>query len=202
MANTWTRATWTGWSIMTLLALGVAGYAMVGVVIGIEKASPSMAYHVPERLVFATIHFAVGAIVLLIGPVQFLPRFRARYPVLHRWMGRIYVAGCLFSGIAGFILAQNTNAGLVARAGFTLLALFWIVTTTMAFLKARARDFADHRRWMIRSYALTLAAVTLRIYLPVSLAGFGLSFAVVYPVIAFACWVPNALVAEWLLRRS
>jgi uncharacterized membrane protein len=186
---------------MTLLAAGVAGYALVGVAIGIEKLLPAMAYHVPERLAFAATHFAVGGFVLLIGPFQFLPRFRTRWPVLHRWLGRLYVAGCLFSGVAGFMLAQNTNAGPVARTGFTLLAIFWVITTSMAFLKARNQQFADHRRWMIRSYALTFAAVTLRFYLPVSLMGFGIDFAIAYPAISFACWVPNAIVAEWMIRR-
>ena len=51
---------------------------------------------------------------------------------------------------------------------------------------------------MVRSYALTLAAVTLRFYLPASLAN-GLPFEAVYAVIAWACWVPNLIVAEWLV---
>jgi len=54
-----------------------------------------------------------------------------------------------------------------------------------------------HQRWMIRSLALTFAAVTLRVYLPLSVA-VGLPFDVAYPVIAWVCWVPNLLVAECL----
>jgi hypothetical protein len=55
-----------------------------------------------------------------------------------------------------------------------------------------------HRRWMIRSYALTLAAVTLRIYLPASML-LGIPFPVAYPAIAWLCWVPNLLVAQWMI---
>jgi len=202
MARKWTIGTWVGWSLMVFFAIGVAAYALQFLSVGIENALPAMAYHVPERLLPASVHFGIGGLVLMIGPFQFVPGLRAKWPVLHRWMGRVYVAGCLFSGVAGFILASNTNAGAVAQTGFSLLAVFWIVTTTMAFLKARSRDFAAHKQWMIRSYALTLAAVTLRIYLPVSMAGFGLDFLDVYPAISFACWVPNAILAEWLLRRG
>lgn len=188
---------------MTVLAIGVAAYGAAFIFAGgIERVMPQMAYHVPNRHLFAAAHFGVGALVLAIGPFQFVPRIRAGWPAFHRWLGRIYVVGCLISGVAGFMLAQNTNAGPVARTGFTLLAVIWLVTTTMAFVKARSRQFDEHRRWMIRSYALTLAAVTLRIYLPVSMAGFGLSFLVVYPVISFACWVPNAIVAEWFIMRA
>ncbi len=58
------------------------------------------------------------------------------------------------------------------------------------------------RVWMIRSYALTFAAVTLRIWLPLSQVA-GLPFAQAYPAIAWFCWVPNLIVVEWLiLRRS
>ena len=68
----------------------------------------------------------------------------------------------------------------------------------MAFVRIRQGNRVDHRRWMIRSYALTLAAVTLRLYLPASF-GLGVPFASAYPVIAWICWVPNLIVAEAIL---
>ena len=58
-----------------------------------------------------------------------------------------------------------------------------------------------HRRWMIRSYALTAAAITLRLYLPL-LSHLGIPFDMSYPVVAWLCWVPNLLFAEWLCRRG
>ena len=197
----WSIGNWTVWSVMLLLAIGVAGYALSGVLRGIEVGIPAMAYHLPERAVFAAMHFGIGGVALLVGPFQFVPAVRARMPVLHRWLGRIYVAACLLSGGAGFVLASNTSAGPIARTGFSLLAIFWILTTGMAFARARQRNFAEHKRWMIRSFALTLAAVTLRIYLPVSAIFLKIEFVVAYPVIAFACWVPNVIVAEWLVRK-
>lgn len=203
MATGWTIRTWAGWSFMTFMAIGVAGYGAAFIFAGgIERVLPGMAYHVPERHLFAAAHFGIGALVLAIGPFQFVPRIRSRWPVFHRWLGRVYVAGCILSGVAGFVLASNTNAGAVARVGFSLLAIVWLTTTIMAFVQARDRNFREHRRWMIRSYALTLAAVTLRIYLPLTIGGFGMEFLDVYPAISFACWVPNAIVAEWLLRRG
>jgi uncharacterized membrane protein YozB (DUF420 family) len=61
-------------------------------------------------------------------------------------------------------------------------------------------DRAAHRRWMYRSYALTFAGVTLRLYLPVAIFG-PYGFAAAYAVIAWLCWAPNLFVAEWLLGR-
>jgi hypothetical protein len=54
---------------------------------------------------------------------------------------------------------------------------------------------------MIRSFALTLAAVALRVYLPSALAA-GIEFETAYPIIAWLCWVPNLLVVEFLIGRS
>ena len=61
------------------------------------------------------------------------------------------------------------------------------------------RDFAAHERWMIRSFALTLAAVTLRIYLPIGVTLNNGEFTFPYTIIAWACWVPNLIVAEIFL---
>ena len=201
MAAAWSKSTWIGWSFMTLMAIGVAGYGAFAALASTTGELPSMTHHFPDRVNAAAAHFAIGGLVLLIGPFQFLPAFRSRWPKLHRWIGRLYVAGCLTSAAAALMLAPTAMTGSVARWGFSLLAVFWIVTTSVALVKARQRKFVEHRRWMIRSYALTLAAVTLRLYLPLSLAVLELPFDVAYPAIAFACWVPNAFVAEWLVRK-
>ena len=200
-STAWNRSTWVGWWLMTFMAVGVAGYGAVAMLLSLSGQLPSMTHHFPDRTIGAAMHFGVGGFVLLIGPFQFLPRLRASKPTLHRWTGRLYVAGCLASGVAALVLAPDAITGTVAQIGFTLLAVFWIVTTSTALVRALQRKFAEHRRWMIRSYALTLAAVTLRIYLPSSFA-LDIPFETAYPIISFACWVPNAIIAEWMLRRT
>jgi len=93
----------------------------------------------------------------------------------------------------------HSSGGLAARAGFGLLAACWMGSTLIAYRQIRQGNLSTHRSWMIRSYALTLAAVTLRLYLPSSqLAGFPM--AVAYPAIAWLCWVPNLLIAECFVR--
>jgi len=84
-----------------------------------------------------------------------------------------------------------------------MLAALWIGATLLAWRSIRARDQAAHRRWMTRSYALTLAAVTLRVYLPLSQLA-GMPFADAYQIVAWTCWVPNLVVVEWLIlgRRA
>ena len=141
-----------------------------------------------------------GPIALALLPMQFSKRLRRRHLALHRWLGRLYAAVIFLSGLGAIGLAMTTDQGAVAGLGLGALALAWLGTTGLAVWYAIQRQIAQHRAWMIRSAALTLAAVTLRLYLPIGLLTVG--FEASYPLICWLCWVPNALVAEWLLRRA
>jgi hypothetical protein len=96
-------------------------------------------------------------------------------------------------------MALQSLGGPAAHAGFGLLAIAWLASTLIAYRYILQRNFDAHRSWMIRSYALTLAAVTLRLYIPLSQIA-GIPFEAAYPVIAWLCWVPNLAVAEWFVR--
>jgi uncharacterized membrane protein len=145
-------------------------------------------------------HVLGGSVALLLGPWQFLRRLRPRIPVLHRSIGRVYLVACVIGSTAGGFLARYSMGGLAGHFGFGLLALAWFATTMTAYRAIRAGDRVRHSQWMVRSFALTLAAVTLRLYLPTS-AALGIPFDIAYPGVAWLCWVPNLLLAEWLLRR-
>ncbi|HEU4509896.1 MAG TPA: DUF2306 domain-containing protein, partial [Pyrinomonadaceae bacterium] len=146
------------------------------------------------------IHVAGAATALLIGPPQFSSAIRSRFPTFHRFLGRVYVVSCLVGGAAGFVLALGTSTGWISTAGFASLAVAWIITTSLAWRRAMQGQFVDHRAWMIRSFALTFAAVTLRLYLPL-LPLFSIGFFQGYRAISFLCWVPNLLAVELYLRN-
>jgi hypothetical protein len=111
----------------------------------------------------------------------------------------LYVLAVVIGGVAALALAPHSFGGLIAHVGFGLLAVCWLGSTLNSYRHIRQRNLSMHRSWMIRSYALTLAAVTLRLYLPSSqVAGFPMTVA--YPAIAWLCWVPNLLIAEWFIR--
>ena len=130
-----------------------------------------------------------------LGPLQFSSRLRSRRLALHRWIGRLYLgAGVLIGGGAGFYMALHAFGGLAARLGFACLAVAWLYTGLRAYLAIRARNIPLHRAWMVRNFALTFAAVTLRIYVPASMAG-AVAFEAAYPYIAWACWIPNLIAA-------
>lgn len=117
---------------------------------------------------------------------------------VHRWLGRLYVLAVMVGGVAGFFLALNSFGGLVTHFGFGLMAICWVGTTLVACWQIRNGNVLAHRDWMLRSYALTLAGVTLRVYLGISTL-VGIDFADFYPVLSWICWVPNLLIVEWLV---
>lgn len=146
------------------------------------------------------VHAGLASTALLTGPWQFLPRLRARLPSLHRWLGRIYIFSCTVGGTAGLLLAGGTSAGPIARAGFGLLAVVWLLVNAQGLRLAMSGRYAEHRRWMVRSFALTFGAVLLRVYLPLSQA-MGIEFMTAYRAISWLAWVPNLIAAELYLRR-
>lgn len=183
------------WLIMTLLSIGIALYALSAALLPTMR-NDFVANMVSNSSISSVTHFFFGGIVLIAGAFQFHQGLRKRHLTLHRWLGRVYVIGVTLGGVAGLLLAVNSNGGLVAHFGFGMLAVLWLFTTLTAYLAARARDIDAHRAWMTRSYALTLAAVTLRLYLPLSMIA-GIEFEAAYQAIAWLCWVPNLLIAEW-----
>ena len=152
-----------------------------------------------QRRIALSLHALGGAIALLAGPLQFVPRFRESSWNRHRLLGWIYCSAVLLGWCASLWIAPHAQTGWIASSGFLALGAAWIVATGLALQFILRGDALTHRRWMIRSYALTAAAITLRIYLPLSVA-FDWPFSIAYPAIAWLCWIPNALAAEVYLR--
>lgn len=196
----------TGIRVVRVLVIGVASLLCVFValfsyryLLGTSDVPPFIANNLLKNP-WLIIHVAGAATALLVGPLQFSSVVRSRLPLLHRLLGRVYVVSCLLGGAAGFMLALGASTGWISTAGFGTLALAWIITTSLAWRRAMQGQFVDHRAWMIRSFALTFAAVTLRLYLPL-LPLFSIGFIQGYRAISFLCWVPNLLAVELYLRR-
>lgn len=185
------------WILAAILCLGVAGYSAKYLLH--PPQTPAQALGNPLGVPWLVVHVGGAVTALGLGSLQFLPGLRKI--AAHRWIGRTYVLGCLVGGTAGLILAPGSAAGPIATAGFGGLAVIWIAVNLLGWRAAMQGRFAEHRRWMIRSWALTLAAVTLRLYLPLVIV-LHLPFLPWYRAIAFLCWVPNLVAAEVWLRAT
>ncbi|MBV8213799.1 MAG: DUF2306 domain-containing protein [Verrucomicrobia bacterium] len=156
----------------------------------------------PWKIAFF-IHVFTSLFALAAGFTQFAPGLLRKWPVGHRWVGRIYVADVvLVTGPASLIMAFFANGGITSRAAFTVLSALWISTTAIAYRAIRRRRWKEHRDWMMRSYALTLSAITLRLWKLGLVWMFHPNPMDVYRVVAWLGFVPNLLLAEWLIRRG
>jgi uncharacterized membrane protein len=190
-----------GWWVVVVLASLIVVYALGYVVVGPPMYPGNLAASFLARPWGIYPHALFGALALGLGPVQFHRGVLTRHRTLHRRLGTVYVASSVLVGLAGLYMSVYSFGGWSTHLGFGALAIFLLFATLRAYVAARRRTIATHRQWMLRSYALIFAAVTLRIELPLLVAAFG-AFLPAYQVVAWLSWVPNALWAEWYVRRT
>lgn len=105
------------------------------------------------NLVFGS-HVFFTVVIVLGGLVQLLPPLRRRWPALHRWNGRLYVAAAVVLALGGvaMILTRGTVGGLWQQVGTAVNGLAVLLCAAMAWRHARAREFERHRRWALRLF--------------------------------------------------
>lgn len=188
------------WYIMAFLSISVVGYTFF--VLLFPSMRPAFVANLFNSIPVTTyFHLIGGAFALLCGTLQVNSTIRRYHLNWHRMIGRIYLISVIVGGIAGFKMALVSFGGLITHVGFGLMALAWLVTTILAFIRIRNGNVPSHQNWMIRSFSITLSAVTLRIYLPLSQV-LGFEFEPAYQVISWLAWVPNLIFAEWYLRKK
>lgn len=179
---------------VALYAVVAYGFLPLGALVHPEMQASFLAHQLPIYT-----HVFTASVALLVGPFQFLASVQRRKS-LHRVLGRVYVAGVALGGVSGLYLSLFATGGLLARSGFFVLSLVWLATAGQGLRAILAGRVRDHRAWMLRSFALTFAAVTLRLQLGVAMA-LGVEFLDVYPWLGWTAWLPNLVVAELFLVR-
>lgn len=156
--------------------------------------------HNPVWRVAFYIHVFSSILTLLAGATQFSGYILKHHKKLHRIMGHIYVWDILFVNFpAGMVLAVHANGAWHTGFAFMILDCLWFWFTFRALEEICKKDVNRHRRFMIRSYALTFSAITLRSWKIVLSAAFTLEPATIYMIDAWLGFVPNWLLAEWFI---
>jgi Predicted membrane protein (DUF2306) len=149
------------------------------------------------------IHVFSSILTLLAGFTQFSTYILKEHKKVHRLMGRIYIIAVLFVNFpSGMILAFYANGQLPSKIAFIILDSLWFWFTLKAFLEIRKGNVLLHKQFMMRSYALTFSAVTLRTWKLILSSLFILSPLTLYQIDAWMGFVPNLLLAEWLIRKK
>lgn len=148
-------------------------------------------------------HVLVAGMILVIGFFQVSDSFRNRHLKIHRALGLVYVFGTLFfSAPGGMVMAFFINRGPMVLVSFIFQCSLWFYFTYQAFVEIKKRNIRDHQAMMYRSFSLTLAAITLRVYIFLFSHEYNLAQPTAYATLAWLSWVPNLLIAEYIIRRK
>ena len=192
------------WILFVVLAVSIGLYPLAYLFFDMSNGLlASKAAEVKESLAWSIafyIHISFGGISLLSGFSQFSEKLRINKIHVHKLLGKIYMLSVFLSGTSGIFIAINATGGTISEMGFGCLAVLWLFTTVMALKSIRAQKIQAHKEWMIRSYALTFAAVTLRLWLPIVPVVLHLDFVNAYVIISWLCWVPNIIIAELIIQ--
>lgn len=147
-------------------------------------------------------HVYTSIFILLFG---FLAILRKNFGIakLHRWTGSAYVVLLLlFAAPSGIYMGIYANGNVYSVVSFLILGILWWWTTFMAYRTARGGKFIKHKHWMWRSFALTLSAITLRMWKVVIVHLFHLPPMDTYQIIAWLGWLPNIILVEYLIWKK
>ena len=168
------------------------------------KQQKQLIYHHKVWRASFYIHVFTSPIIIVSGLLQFSTYLQRKKRTLHRLIGKTYLITLLFiSAPAAFIMSLYANGGRIAQTSFVLLSICWILTSWLALIKAKKGNIESHVKWMIRSYALTLSAITLRFYSYLfDVFQFQLDPKTTYILLSYISWIPNLLIAEILIRMK
>ncbi|MFB7515223.1 DUF2306 domain-containing protein [Streptomyces sp. NPDC056144] len=159
----WWRRPWVG-PLATVAAIfivyAVPPYLTFDPATSKIPANPNYAWHYPVLVT----HILCGTIALVTCCLQVWPVLRDRYPQVHRTSGRLYVfAGVVPSSIAGVASAIASPSGLIMQLATVTSSTLWVFTALMGFRMALQGRMDEHKRWMVRSFALTMSIIVSRV---------------------------------------
>ena len=160
-----------------------------------------MVHYLPAVPLPLFAHILGAPLALALAPFQLWQGLRKSRPRLHRRAGYTYVTAVVIAGAGSLLMLPHFLGSASAAAGFLIMAVLWIGLTLRGVFLARAGDYAAHRRFMLRSVAVTFGAVTLRLIMPPLIAQ-GWSVVETYQITAWASWLPNLIAVEIYLRAK
>lgn len=107
-------------------------------------------------------HMAIAAPILLIAPLQFTAAIRKARPAVHRGLGRAFLGASIAAGLLAIWLGATIQYQ-GSRIPLVIFGVLWVAFSGAAWLCAVKRDFANHRKFVVRSFAIGLAFIWVRI---------------------------------------
>jgi len=162
------RILWSAVMFLASIGLAVATRRTIvlmkpGTMSSAKNPAVQLDAHFANHATLTLAHVLPAMLFMVLGPLQFVRGLRAKYPQVHRWSGRIFLTASAVVGVTGLTMAfGKTIGGIDEKAAITLFGTFFLIALAKALWHALRREFAQHREWMIRGYAIGLAVATIR----------------------------------------
>jgi hypothetical protein len=152
------------WSVMGLATISVTFYSEIPL---LSQPQEQARLHALRWILIP--HAFAGLFALLSGPFQFSNRLRRRRPDIHRLLGLLYVVAVLFAAPLAILSTAYAHypKAIYFKIAIGIQGAAWLITTVVAVVAALGRRFPLHRKWMIRSYAVTFTFVATRVLQPI-----------------------------------
>ena len=158
---------------------------------------------IPFYITFFYIHVYSAIFILLSGFFQFNDTLLKKHPLLHRNLGKLYVFVILFlSAPSGLFIGLFANGGFFSKISFVTLSILWFYFTYKGFISIKNKNIPLHKAFMLRSFALTFSAITLRFWKVILVYLFHPAPMDLYQIIAWLGWIPNLLIVEYYLYNQ
>ncbi|MCR6638222.1 MAG: DUF2306 domain-containing protein [Sporocytophaga sp.] len=146
-------------------------------------------------------HITTVPIILLIGSSQAFFRYEKSNKRIHRVLGSIYIYLILFLSAPGaFIISFYAFGGWPAKVSFLTLTILWAWFTYQGLRYGKNKNVIAHKNFMIRSYVLTLSAITLRLLSFIFIHYFNFYGELAYALSAWLSWLPVLILTEFFIR--
>lgn len=164
-------------------------------------ATKQLIYHIKAWRYSFYIHVFTSPFVILAGLLQFNRWVIANWPKVHKASGYTYTILVLFvTGPTAFVMSLMANGGYPAQISFTILSTLWILFTYLSYYHIKRGNVRSHLIWNLRSFALTLSAITLRAYV-YFLNAYGPQMGQIetYVLVSYLSWISNLIFVELLI---
>jgi uncharacterized membrane protein len=206
-----TRRPWwrRPWMIPLCLVVGVFLAYILPPYLGLDpsKARNILVKSIPLHYPLIITHVFTASTAMVAACMQVWPWLRRRYPAVHRLTGRVYVfVGVIPTTIVAMILMsiRNRRDGEIQVGSIALYitAGVWLLVTVLGWVRARQRRWAEHRRWMIYSFALSLTNIWSRPIYNILAQIPGANLNLYFETVAWLPWIVHLIVAQWWLDRT
>jgi uncharacterized membrane protein len=163
-----TRILWVAVILLAFIGLAMATRRAIvlvrpGAMNARKNPAAELDAHFAKQRGLTFLHILPGMLFMVLGPLQFVRGLRAKHPAVHRWSGRIFLAASAVIGVTGLTMVlRDSIGGADEKSAIVIFGSFFLFALGKALWHAMHREFAQHREWMIRGFAIGLAVATIR----------------------------------------